>query len=136
MYHGANGPHDQQGGGQSAQASLSARQENNRIITLSALSIVLALFLASFYPQPLVLAMFSTLMVLVAMASSFTALILRQDLFGPRLTLWDKSATLAVAGLAAGLVVDPEAVQVFIDAANAPAAAVEAPSVPAAGPHF
>ena len=64
--------------------------------------------------------MLSTLLLLTALASSFTAAVLAQRIFGDQLNFWDKAVFLVFAGLIAGSFVDTEAVTAFLDAQQGP----------------
>ena len=88
---------------------------NTRILTLTAISLVLTFFFASFYPKPLILVVLSTLLMLAALASAVTAAFLSQRIFGEKLNLWDKAILLVFAGMVAGALVDQEAVTAFIE---------------------
>lgn len=91
-------------------------EANRRILLSTGLSLATALFLASLYPQPLLLAVFSGLLLLMALATAFTAMVLTQRPLAGHLNLWDKTALLTFAGLAVGMLVDVEAVQAVIEA--------------------
>ena len=88
---------------------------NTRILSLTAISLVLTFFFASFYPKPLILVVLSTLLMLAALASAVTAAFLSQRIFGEKLNLWDKAILLVFAGMVAGALVDQEAVTAFIE---------------------
>lgn len=111
---------------------------NRRILLLSGLSMAVAFLLSSFYPPQLVLAVFSGLAMMMALGTIFTAVIMLHRPFRGPLNLWDKAALLALASIGAGLFVDPEAVQAFVEAniaantAGAGAGAPEAVTPPAA----
>jgi len=88
---------------------------NSRILSLTAILLVLTFFFASFYPKPLILVVLSTLLMLAALASAVTAAVLSQRIFGEKLNLWDKAILLVFAGMVAGALVDQEAVTAFIE---------------------
>lgn len=112
--------------GQDPRGATTAREHNQRVIMTAAFSIVLMFFLASLYPQQIMIAVFSGLLMLGAMGTGFVAIMLGQRLFEPRLTLWDKSALLAFLALATGFAVDAEAVRTFLEAQAATVEAVPA----------
>ena len=105
----ANGPFGQS-------SAVPASEANRRILALTGLSAASALVLASLYPPPLLLAVFSSLLLLMAFATGFTALVLAQRPLAEHLNFWDKAALLTFAGLAIGMFVDAEAVRTFMEA--------------------
>ena len=93
---------------------------DGNILLLTGISIAVSAFFASFYPGPLVLTVLSTLLLFTALASSFTAAVLAQRIFGEHLNFWDKAMFLVFAGLVAGSFVDTEAVKAFLEAQQDP----------------
>ena len=104
---------------------------NQRIIFLTAVSLAVSLLFASFYPAPLVAAVFSNLALIAAAVSSVMALMRLQPLLGDTLNLWDHAAILALFSLGAAMFIDTEAVKAFIEA-NASASGAVEPAAPAA----
>ncbi len=125
MHDGANGIP-----GNTPQSSPSVA--NQRIIMMTGMSLAIAFLFASLYPKPVVLAVFSSLLLLAAIASALTAVLLVQRPFVEHLNLWDKALLLTFFGMAAGLFVDIEAVKAFIEAQSAAPAGAEA-TAPSSG---
>ena len=125
MHDGANGIQ-----GDTPQGSPSVA--NQRIIMMTGMSLAIALLFASLYPKPIVLAVFSSLLLLAAIASALTAVLLVQRPFVEHLNLWDKALLLTFFGMAAGIFVDVDAVKAFIEAQSVQAGGAET-SAPASG---
>jgi hypothetical protein len=89
---------------------------------LTAASLAMTLMVALLYPQPLTFAVYSTVAGLSALATAAAAMLLGQRVFADRLNLWDKSMLMAFASLAAGGLVDHEAVRAVLES-NVPGAA-------------
>ena len=70
--------------------------------------------IATFYPGPFFLAVFSSLAILGAMVSGSAAFLCSQRLFADRLNLWGKALLLLLAGLMPRAFVDEDAVAGFI----------------------
>lgn len=124
--HGRNGHHapDRRAHGPEA--------HNRGVLVMTVLSIAAAYALAAFAPAPLVLATFSGLLGLSAIATLMVAALMRQRPFASHLTLWDKAAILALVSMCAGLMVDSEAMRAFLEA-HEEAASAEGVTAPAPG---
>ena len=106
---------------------------NQRIIVLTGMSLAVSLVFASFYPTPLVAAVFSNLALIAAAVSSVMALMRMQSPLGETLNLWDHAAILALVSLGAAMFIDTEAVKAFIEANASASGATEQAVSPASG---
>ena len=122
--------HDGANGIQGNTPGNSAGVANQRIIMMTGISLAIALLFASLYPKPIVLAVFSSLLLLAAIASALTAVLLVQRPFVEHLNLWDKALLLTFFGLAAGLFVDVDAVKAFVEAQSTAPAGAESTAAP------
>ncbi|MGI9384580.1 MAG: hypothetical protein ACR2PO_15625 [Methyloligellaceae bacterium] len=109
-------------------------EQNRRILLLTGLSLATALVLASLYPPPLLLAVFSNLLLLMALATGVMAIVLTQRPLADHLNFWDKAALLTFAGLAIGMLVDTEAVLAFMEAQTSGSADAKGTATEAGNP--
>ena len=106
------------------------RTVDRQILLMTGLSLAIALVLASLYPPPLTMAVFSGLLMLASIATVLTAMLLWQRPRLNSLNLWDKAAILAFVSLGAGMFVDPDATRAFIEARSADVVAPAADPAP------
>lgn len=88
-----------------------------------ALMAALALALASAAPPPLAMAVLSAILMIGASVAAGVALLRREVPLAPHFTRWDEAAALLGLSIAAGLMVDPVALEQAIQQHQQPAAA-------------
>lgn len=89
-------------------------QSIDRLLSVAVCAVV-ALFLSSFLPAPLVAPTLEQLLIIAMLASVLVASVRREGLPADRLTAWDQAAMLFALSTLAGMLVDPQAAQTALE---------------------
>lgn len=90
--------------------------DNRRVLGNMVLILGICVILATVSPDPLRAAAVSNFLIIASFGVGISAILHRQRPFVPYLTRWDQAVALYLLGILAATVVDPEALQTFLQA--------------------
>ncbi len=92
---------------------------NRRALLTVALAVAVALLFSTSLPLAVMPAAMETFLFLAALGAMLAAVFRRESMRGPRLTGWDQAMMLLFLSMAAGFLVDQEAVHQHLEAMRA-----------------
>ena len=90
--------------------------DSRRVLGNMVLILGICVILATVSPEPLQAAAVSNFLIIASFGVAISAILHRQKPFVPYLTRWDQAVVLYLLGMLAATVVDPEALQNYLQA--------------------